>query len=105
MTRFEAWCTHIATLLVGGTGLVYAWLRYLATPVDPEALVSHPWQPAVQHLHVVTAPLLVFAAGLLWRSHIWEGLRWRPRERLRSGLALAVALLPMVSVMNYSTKR
>lgn len=97
MTRLEAWCTHLATLLVGGTGLVYAWMRYLATPLDPDALVSHPWQPTVQHLHVLTAPLLVFAAGLLWRRHIWEGLRWRPRERLRSGIALALALLPMVA--------
>jgi hypothetical protein len=97
MTRLEAWCTHVATILVGGTGLVYAWMRYLAMPADPDALIAHPWQPAVQHLHVLTAPLLVFAVGLLWRRHIWFGLRWRPRERLCSGLVLAAALLPMVA--------
>lgn len=87
---------HVATLLVGGTGLVYAWMRYFANPADPEALIAHPLQPAVQHLHLWTAPLLVFAAGLLWRRHVWAGIRLGVRERRRAGIGLALALLPMV---------
>ncbi|HPK65509.1 MAG TPA: hypothetical protein PKX99_02905 [Thermoanaerobaculia bacterium] len=66
MSRIEAWLLHIGSLLVGGTGLVYAWMRYVATPADPDAVVSHPWQPMVQHLHVLTAPLLVLAIGALF---------------------------------------
>lgn len=87
---------HLATILVGGTGLVYAWMRYFAVPSDPEAVIAHPLQPVVQHLHVWTAPLLVFAAGLLWRRHVWAGIQLGVRERRRAGIGLALALLPMV---------
>ncbi|HYH44472.1 MAG TPA: hypothetical protein VEG34_02210, partial [Thermoanaerobaculia bacterium] len=62
MTRFEAWTVHVSTLLVGGTGLVYAWMLYLLPADDPFSTLHHRWQPDVQHLHVLTAPLLVFAA-------------------------------------------
>ena len=62
MTRLEAWFLHVATILVGGGGLVYAWMRYFVRPDDPFAVVNHPWQPDVQHLHVLAAPLLVSGA-------------------------------------------
>lgn len=97
MTRGEARLQHVANLLVGGTGLVYAWMRYLAEPADEFAVVNHPWQPDVQHLHVLTAPLLVFASGLIWRDHVWRRVRsgFRPRRRL--GLALFALLVPMIA--------
>jgi len=96
VARSEAWTTHIATLLVGGTGLVYAWMIYLLEPTDPYAAVNHPWQPHLQHLHVLTAPLLVFAAGLLWRRHVWASWKGGVQERRRSGLSLALTVAPMV---------
>ena len=96
MTRLEAWLVHLGTLLVGGTGLVYAWMRYLARPSDPFAVVNHAWQPQVQHLHVLLAPVLVFGAGLVWRRHVWACWRLGIRERHRSGVALALTLLPMI---------
>jgi hypothetical protein len=95
MSRLTAWTLHVSTLLVGGTGLVYAWMLYALKPVDPFAVIHHPLQPAVQHLHVLAAPLLVFAAGLVWREHAWEHLRAGIRRRRRSGLALMAALVPM----------
>ncbi len=97
MSRTELWLLHAATVLVGGTGLVYAWMLYLLQPADPYAVVHHPWQPAVQHLHVLAAPLLVFAAGLIWRRHVWGGWRSGQPARRRSGVALAVTLLPMTA--------
>lgn len=96
MSRFEAWAIHLSTLLVGGTGLVYAWLRYVATPADPYA-VAHPLQPAAQHLHLLAAPLLVFAAGLIWREHVWAHFQRGVRARRRSGLGLLLTLVPMVA--------
>lgn len=96
MSRLEAWTVQIATLLAGGTGLVYAWMVYLARPADPFAVVHHPWQPHLQHLHILVSPLLVFAAGLIWRRHVWG--KWRqglPGGR-RSGVALGLTLAPMV---------
>lgn len=97
MSRFEAWLAHAATLLVGGTGLVYAWMRYLLQPLEPFAVVNHPWQPAVQHLHVLVAPLLVFVAGQIWYRHAWTHWKKGVRQRRRSGIALALTLVPMVT--------
>jgi hypothetical protein len=96
MSRFEAWALHLGTALVGGTGLVYAWMLYLLTPADPFAVVNHPWQPAVQHLHVWLAPLLVFGAGMIWRAHAWAHLQRGVRRRRGSGLTLMLTLVPMV---------
>jgi hypothetical protein len=96
MTRAEAWTHHAANLLVGGTGLAYAWLRYFAGSPDPFAVV-HPWLPPIQHAHVVSAPLLVFALGLVWRAHAWAGVRSGAAPRRRSGVALLAAAAPMVA--------
>jgi len=95
LSRFEALFLNLSILLVGGTGLVYAWMIYLVHPSDPDALVNHPWQPHVQHLHILVAPRLVFAAGLIWRRHVWGGWKGN-RKRQRSGLSLALTLVPMV---------
>lgn len=97
MTRAEAWLTHVAALSVGGTGLVYGWMRYFAQPADPFAVVNHPWQPAMQHLHILSAPLLVFAAGLLWRDHVWRRVRNGFPRRRRTGLVLFALLAPMIA--------
>ncbi|HEX9941557.1 MAG TPA: hypothetical protein VGG03_06060 [Thermoanaerobaculia bacterium] len=96
MSRFEAWILHLASLLVGGTGLVYAWMICLVEPADPYAVVNHPLQPTVQHLHVLVAPLLVFAAGLVWHRHAWSHLQRGVDRRRRSGVSLIFTLVPMV---------
>lgn len=96
LTRGELTLLHAATVAVAGSGLVYAVLRYLVRPDDPYAVVNHPWQPHAQHLHVVVAPLLVLALGMVWRAHA-AAARSRPeRARRRSGAVLIVAALPMV---------
>ena len=56
MNRTEAWFVHLSTLLVGITGVIYAIMRYLMEPTDPFSVVNHPWQPTLQHLHVLVAP-------------------------------------------------
>ena len=96
MTRFEANLLHVANLLVGGSGLVYAWMRYCVVPSEPFAVVNHPAQPTVLHLHVLTAPLLIFASGLIWQAHVWARVRSGYRERRKTGLTLAIGLAPMV---------
>ena len=77
-------------------GLVYAVMRYLMTSPDEWAVVNHPWQPHVQHLHVLFAPLLVFAAGLVWKGHVIEKWRGNGSRARATGIALALQLLPMV---------
>ena len=97
MTKGEAWLSHAATLAVGGTGIVYGWMRYFATPADPFAVVNHPWQPFVQHAHVVAAPLLVFALGLVWREHVWQRVRSGFKARRRTGTLLCALVFPMIA--------
>ena len=96
MSRLEAWFHHLANLLVGGSGLVYAWMLYVLEPPDEFSVVSSPLQPWVQQLHIVSAPLLVFSAGLIWKPHAWKRVRAGFRPRRRTGLVLVVTLLPMV---------
>ena len=61
------------------------------------ALVNHPREPLLKTLHILTAPLLVFACGLLWRQHIWARIRAKYPHRRRTGIALALLVLPMVA--------
>ena len=87
---------YVANLLVGGTGLVYAAMSYFMLPADEWAVVNHPWQPHVQHAHVLVAPLLVFACGMIWRRHVVQ--HWRhATQRRRSGPGLVILLAPMVA--------
>lgn len=87
-----------ASLLTGATGLVFAWMKHVMRGDDPYAVVNHPWQPHVLALHVLAAPLLLFAFGLIARDHIVG--RWRdPRARRgrRTGMLAAGILLPMIA--------
>lgn len=97
MTRQTAWFVHVTSALVAGTGLVYGWMAYFATPEDEFAVVGHPFQPTFQHLHVLAAPFLVFACGLVWKSHVWSRIRSGFRHHRRTGIALAALLLPMIA--------
>ena len=96
MSRAQVWTFHAGTIFVGGSGLVYGWMRYLAVSEDPYSVVNHPLQPDVQHLHVLTAPLLVFAAGLLWSSHAMARHAAGVRARRSTGILLAFVLFPMI---------
>lgn len=96
MTRGQLIVLHVANLAVAGTGLVYAWMRYLVEPADEWAVVNHPWQPFLQHLHVLAAPLLVFAVGLIWSGHVAAKLRNGRRNRV-PGVGLTALFLPMAA--------
>ena len=96
MTRFDRWLLYVANLLVGGTGMVYAWMRYILKPVEEFSIVNHPWQPFVQHAHVVVAPLLVFAIGCVWHHHAMLYLKSAVRPGRRSGTSMVFLALPMV---------
>lgn len=95
MSRAEWTLVHVANGLVIVTGVVYAVMRYLVTPSEEWAVVNHPWQPHVQHLHLLAAPLLVFAVGVIWRRHVVKRFA-NGREGRVSGLGLLVGFIPMV---------
>lgn len=96
MNRLEAWLVHLSTLLVGITGIIYAIMRYGMTPVDPYAVVNHPWQADVQHYHILFAPFLVFAVGLIWKRHIATHYQMGLKTGRRSGIEMVLSTVPMV---------
>jgi hypothetical protein len=96
VSRAQLILLHLANLAVAGTGLVYAWMRYLVEPTDEWAVVNHPWQPHLQHLHVLAAPLLVFALGLIWSAHVIAKLKNGSKNRV-VGIGLTTLFLPMAS--------
>jgi len=96
VSRGAAWSLHLSALAVGGTGLVYGWMRYFLEPADELALVNHPAQPLWQGAHVLLAPLLVFACGLVWSAHVWPRVRAAFRARRPTGLVLFALFFPLV---------
>ena len=96
MSRGEAWFSHATNLAVGASGLVYGWMLYLCEPIDEFAIHNHPWQSDLQHLHVLFAPLMVFALGLIWVRHVWGRVRSGYPVRRSTGLLLAAAAWPMI---------
>ena len=96
MSRATAWTSHVGAALVAATGIVYGWMRYFAEPADEFAVMNHPWQPEALASHVVLAPLVVFACGMLWPTHVVGRLRGGRPSRRRTGLVLAVLLGPMI---------
>ena len=83
-------------MLCAGTGIVYAWMLYFCEPEDPFALANHPWQTQVKAAHILTAPLVVFALGAIWRLHVWQRIRTGFRARRKTGWILFLAAAPMV---------
>lgn len=97
MTRSVVRFVHVATLLVASTGLVYGWMCYFAVSEDEFAIVNHPWQPELQHAHVLVAPVFVFALGWIWPQHVWRSIRSGRRSHRKSGLLLATLVVPMIA--------
>jgi len=92
--RWSVWSTSVATTV---TGVIYLWMKYLLVSDDPLAVVNHPLQPLVLKLHILVAPLLVFALGLVTVRHVWRPLRDGGKEGRRTGLLTFLSVAPMVA--------
>ncbi len=82
MNRLQRHLLWWSTALTFLTGVVYGWMKYVLEPMDEWAVINHPLQPLVLKLHIVVAPAMVFAVGMVALSHIWP--LWRsglPRGR------------------------
>ena len=99
MPGFERLLQHGSTLLVGASGVVYAWMRYLLPESeDPFTVARHPLQPTFLEVHVLAGPLFLLALGMIFRSHILARLRnSRRRRSRRSGWAATLLLVPMIA--------
>lgn len=96
MTPFEKAILWGSTALVSVSGIVFLVLKYFVVSDDPFAVVNHPWQPFFLKMHVLTAPLLVFAVGVVFLRHIWRQFRSGLAAGRRTGILVFVILVPMV---------
>ena len=96
MTLFERIMLWSSTAVMGLSGLVYAAMKYLMSNDDPYAVINHPLQPLVLKIHIVAAPVFVFAIGAVFVRHIWKQWRSGVGRGRRSGLWLMLTIFPMI---------
>jgi hypothetical protein len=70
-------------------------LRWFGERVGEFGPEAHPWLGPAQHLHILTAPLLIFTLGMMVRGHLWPRLQSGAEGR-RTGLGAACLIAPMV---------
>jgi len=96
MTRIERWGLHLTTLFMGGTGLLYGWTKYYGQRMGDFGPEPHPLQGLLQHSHVVGAPLMTLALGLVLRAHFVPKMRGGKTDGRSTGLLVAFSLAPML---------
>jgi hypothetical protein len=108
LNRFESRLQHFSNVLAITSGVLFAGTKYFPTYFSPSHVVDEysraqsPIEPWMHDAHVLVVPLLIFACGLIWRSHIvpkWNGMRASRRKvpKLLTGLALLIVALPMIA--------
>ena len=96
MTRFERILLIGSSVLTALTGTLYGVMKYLLVSSDPFAVINHPWQPLLLKLHIVTAPVMVFAVGMVFRRHVIDRWRSGSARGRRSGVIITGLFSPMV---------
>lgn len=96
MKRWELFLLHASALAIAISGVVYGIMKYAMTGSDPDSPLGHPWQPGVLKAHVLAAPFLVFAFGLVARGHALP--KWKSGETIgkKSGIFLLGLVAPLV---------
>jgi cytochrome b subunit of formate dehydrogenase len=97
VSPLERWTVRVSSIVVALTGLGFFWTKYVIEP-DPSAftVVGHPLEPWFLKIHVLSAPLFVFAVGLITVAHIARHLKLRVRPGRASGISTLATLGPMV---------
>lgn len=98
MSRWQAWFSHLLTVLVSLSGIVYFSMKYGLETDDPFAVVNHPLEPFMLDIHVFTAPVLVFVLGLIFEPHIMKKIKSpAPSNRLSGWITLATFAIMALS--------
>jgi hypothetical protein len=97
MKPWERWSFNVVALTVSVSGFAYLWMKYFVQPIDPFAVVNHPWQSAILHLHVLASPPFVLLFGVILNSHIMRKLRATGIPNRRSGLLSLSTFVTMIA--------
>ncbi len=85
------------------SGLAHYYLKHFTKTDDPFAVVNHPLEPVMQKIHILAAPLFLFAMGAMARSHILDNGRRRENgRRLRKSGVIAMIVLPFMVLSGYA---
>ena len=95
MTTFQRQFVYISTIAALISGVLYIGLRTFAEPEDPWAIVNHPLEPWALKAHILTAPIMLFAVGLITAQHIIRSLRSSLPNGRQSGLIMTVLFGPL----------
>ncbi len=96
MTRWQKYGFSGAAAVVTSSGVAYFWMKYVLRTDDPFAVVNHPLQPAMLHLHVLAAPAFLVLFGTVLDSHV-AGRIGRPVPNRRSGILTLVTIAVMTA--------
>lgn len=96
MTRFQRWFLYVTTALATLSGVGYFYMKRFLTPLEPWAVINHPLEPWFLKAHILTAPLMLFAVGLITTQHIWRSLKSSLPTGRKTGLAATIAFGPLV---------
>jgi hypothetical protein len=97
MNRLEAWLLHSSTIVLTVTGAVYAYMHYLMKSADPFSVINSPLEPYLLDIHIIAAPVLVIAIGIILHSHILFKIEGGSRAARKSGLILIPLFLIMAA--------
>jgi hypothetical protein len=108
VNRSQRFLLSAATCIVALTGVVYALFKYLGenlarlvpslfpAPDDAFSAIHHPLEPWALDLHVLAAPVLVFAFGWIFKEHVRAKLTAGGAPVRRSGIIGLALFVPMV---------
>jgi len=96
VTRLQTWILHGTVVMLAASGAVFAWMRYAMKTDDPFAVANHPLQPHMLHIHVLAAPIAVFAMGVVFAIHIAPKIENRSLARKKTGIGSLWMIAPMV---------
>ena len=99
MRKNERWLHHSANIAVGISGLIYFYMLYVIEPAETDefSVLNHPYQNLILNIHILMAPLLIFAVAYTAKSHIVAKVKKRYKGPGRKSGVLMVALfIPMV---------
>jgi hypothetical protein len=97
MNRLEAWLLHLSTIILTITGAVYAYMHYVMKSSDPFSVINSPLEPYLLDLHIIAAPVLVVAIGIILHSHILFKIEGGSRAARKSGVILIPLFLLMAA--------